>query len=147
MLHIEQVNKRFGRKQILHDITCTLTPGVYGLLGPNGAGKTTLMRCIAGLYPYEGKITFEGSDTKSGDALLSTLGYLPQKFGLYKDLTVYECLDLLADLKKLPLKGRKEEIERCVSLVNLTDRMNSRIRTLSGGMVSWQTTSTVAWIT
>ena len=80
MLELRNVSMRFGKNTALDEVDLHLEDGVYGLLGPNGAGKTTLMRCIAGiLHPTHGKIS--GADN---------IGYLPQKFGMFKELTVLE---------------------------------------------------------
>lgn len=100
MLSLYAVDKSFGRSKILKSIDLQLDKKTYGLLGPNGAGKTTLMRCITGLYPLSaGKIEFNGSDISKDKNFQSHIGYLPQKFGLYKELTAFEMMEMLADLK------------------------------------------------
>lgn len=98
MLSLYAVDKSFGRSKILKSIDLQLDKKTYGLLGPNGAGKTTLMRCITGLYPLSaGKIEFNGSDISKDKNFQSHIGYLPQKFGLYKELTAFEMMEMLAD--------------------------------------------------
>ena len=85
-------------------LTCTIRAGyVTGLVGPDGAGKTTLMRMLAGLLkPDEGSARVIGFDPlKDDSALHAVLGYMPQKFGLYEDLTVMENLTLYADLRSV----------------------------------------------
>lgn len=125
MTSIQNVTYCYRRKKILDDVSLELENGVYGLLGPNGAGKTTLMRCIAGvLRPKEGKIIAP-----------SSIGYLPQKFGMFPELTVFEALDYIASLKEVPEKKRKENIDLCIELVHLKSKRDERIRTLSGGMI------------
>lgn len=100
MLSLYAVDKSFGRSKILKSIDMQLDKKTYGLLGSNGAGKTTLMRCITGLYPLSaGKIEFNGSDISKDKSFQSHIGYLPQKFGLYKELTAFEMMEMLADLK------------------------------------------------
>ena len=133
ILKAENLNKKFGHTEVLKDVSFTMESGVYGLLGPNGAGKTTLMRCITGLYRYRGEITL--NDKKINNRKGNVVGYLPQKFGLFPELTVAEMLDYMGNMQGLPKKGRKEIIDRCLSQVNLADKKNVRIRKLSGGMV------------
>lgn len=133
VLKAVNLNKNFGRTKVLKDVSFTMESGVYGLLGPNGAGKTTLMRCITGLYRYQGEIVL--NDKKINNRKSSVVGYLPQKFGLFPELTVGEMLDYMGNMQGVPKKGRKETIDRCLSQVNLEDRKNVRIRKLSGGMI------------
>lgn len=126
MLTIDHVYKKFGKKEVLSDVCLQLEKGCYGLLGPNGAGKTTLLRMILNLYPVKkGSIHFESSNQ---------VGYLPQKFGAFRELTVYDILYYFAALKKIPKERREEEIDRVLSMVNLSDRKQDRMSHLSGGM-------------
>lgn len=120
-------------KKALQDISVSLeSPGFVGILGPNGAGKTTLMKLlIAGLIPTKGEIRLDGKPLLSQEsALKSQLGYLPQSFGLYDELTVWQFLDYMAALKGV--KGRKA-VEEAISLTSLTEQRKTRIRNLSGG--------------
>lgn len=133
ILKAVNLNKKFGRTKVLKDVSFTMGSGIYGLLGPNGAGKTTLMRCITGLYRYQGKITL--NNKKINNRKSCEVGYLPQKFGLFPELTVGEMLDYMGNIQGTQKKGRKETIDRCLSQVNLEDRKNVRIRKLSGGMI------------
>lgn len=90
MLKVEHLSHSFKKVEVLHDISLELREGIYGLLGPNGSGKTTLMRCITGvLHPTKGAV--QAPDT---------LGYLPQRFGIFRELTAYEALAYFATLKK-----------------------------------------------
>lgn len=136
MLKIENLCKKIGKKQIFNNLNIELNPGIYGLLGPNGAGKTTLIRCITQLYPTDANvISYNGIPIQRQRDYLTHIGYLPQKFGLFRDLTVYDALEVLAVEKKIPKGEVKGEITRCVEAVNLSDRMTSKIKTLSGGMI------------
>lgn len=137
MLKIENLCKGFGKKTVLNNLSLTLNSGIYGLLGPNGAGKTTFIRCITQLYsiPDINAILYNGTPIKSQKNYLSHIGYLPQKFGLFRDLTVYEAMETLAIEKKLSCNIMKDEICRCVEAVNLSDRIKSKVKTLSGGMI------------
>ena len=125
MFKVKHVNKNFGKRKVLDDICLELENGCYGLLGPNGAGKTTLLRCILKLYPLK-----EGEICTNKD-----IGYLPQKFGVFQELTVYDILYYFSTLKKVPKEERDGEIDRVLSLVNLEDRKKERMSRLSGGML------------
>lgn len=136
MLEVCQITKFLGKKEILKDISYSFDSGIYGLLGPNGAGKTTLMRCLTQVYsPEKGAIIYNGVNIKRSRNYLRQIGYLPQKFGMFRDLTVYEMLDLLASIKGISSTHLKEEINRCIEQVNLCDKINNKVGTLSGGMV------------
>ncbi len=136
MLEIQNLCKKFGKKNVLVNFTYTFSDGVYGLLGPNGAGKTTLIRCLTRLYDIKKDTIFYNHECiRKNRNYLSTVGYLPQKFGLFKDLKVIEAMQLLASLKDIEHKKAKRMAEECIELVNLSDRLNDRVGTLSGGMV------------
>lgn len=126
MVKLIECTKRFRKRIAVDHLSATLDTGIIGLLGPNGAGKTTLLRCICGVYKLNGGAIQGGEDG---------IGYLPQQFGMFKALSVYQMMEYLATLKKIPKQAQKSEIERCVELVNLSDRLRSRISTLSGGMI------------
>lgn len=136
MIQISNLCKKFGKKEVLHDIDLKLDTGVYGLLGPNGAGKTTLIRCIVNLYSWNGgEILISGKPLKNNKAIMNQIGYLPQQFGTYKDLSVYDALILFCSLKDIPKPRMDEEIDRVLDEVNLTDRKLDKVKHLSGGMV------------
>lgn len=126
MLTIKECTKIFKKRKAIDGLSMQFENGVYGLLGPNGAGKTTLMRCICGLYRLN-----SGSINSEGD----TIGYLPQQFGMFKELTVFQMMEYFATLKKIEKEAQKEQIVFCIEQVNLTDRLHSRVSTLSGGMI------------
>jgi ABC-2 type transport system ATP-binding protein len=121
----------------LDDVSLQMRAGaVTGLIGPDGAGKTTFMRLAAGLLvPDAGRVTALGLDsTRDALAVQTALGYMPQRFGLYEDLTVRENLDLYADLQGVPRPARPEryeELMRMTGLAPFTRRLAGR---LSGGM-------------
>jgi ABC-2 type transport system ATP-binding protein len=136
MLEILELRKSFGKKEVLKGISISLKAGVYGLLGTNGAGKTTLMRCIVNLYNIsKGNIKFQEIDIVNNTSFSKNVGYLPQKFGLFKELTVYEMLEYFGVLKKLPKKLMDSYIKNSLKIVNLEDRIHDKTRTLSGGMI------------
>src|SRR5471032_2619393 len=102
MLRVEGVSKRFrGGNYGVRDLSLSIGGGVLGLLGPNGAGKTTLMQMIATITrPTAGTIRFDGVDVaRDPDAIRRRLGYLPQDFGVYDNLTAVEFLSYFAALK------------------------------------------------
>ncbi len=109
---------------------------ITGLVGPDGAGKTTLMRLMSGLLrPSAGTVRAAGLDPiHNGDALRAVLGYMPQKFGLYEDLTVQENLELYADLRGVVGEARALEFERLLSFTDLARFTTRPAGKLSGGM-------------
>jgi len=141
VLELEAVSKKFisGKRtiQALDGISTKIAPGrITGLIGPDGAGKTTLMRLVAGLMLADtGQVRVLGQDVATDAlAIQAMLGYMPQRFGLYEDLTVQENLDLYADLQGLPLSlrlARYEELMRMTGLAPFTHRLAGK---LSGGM-------------
>jgi len=141
VLELAGVAKTFraGRRETraLRGVSLSMGPGlVMGLVGPDGAGKTTLMRLAAGLLaPDAGRITVLGLDaTHESLAVQASLGYMPQRFGLYEDLSVQENLDLYADLQGVPRAerpARYDELMRMTGLAPFTARLAGR---LSGGM-------------
>jgi len=121
----------------LSDVSLEIRAGVVtGLVGPDGAGKTTLLRILAGLLlPTAGTVRVLGSDPgQDMETLRSSLGYMPQKFGLYEDLTVAENLDLYAELKGLRGKARAETFERLLTFTDLARFTKRLAGQLSGGM-------------
>lgn len=121
-------------KQALKNINMTLeAPNLIGLLGPNGAGKSTLMGLLtAGLKPSEGSISMNGSPLLCQEKeLKAKLGYLPQTFGLFDELTVWQFLDYMSALKGI--SASKEAIRQAIADTGLEDKQKSLIRTLSGG--------------
>jgi len=136
-LNIENVVKQYTRTFWgLNDFTLSLGPGVLGLLGPNGAGKSTLMRILATITkPTRGRITWNGADiAKSPDELRAILGYLPQDFGVYPNLTPIEFLEYLAAIKGLDGKTTHKRIDELLQVVNLVDARKRPLGGFSGGM-------------
>ena len=131
-LEICNVEKKFKKNEVLKKLNCTLESGVYAILAPNGVGKTTLMRCIADIYSYHGEIKFNGKNIKKQKV---KIGYLPQQFGLFPELTVYQMMEYFCNLKKISKKERKAAIEICLKKVNLYDKKDEKNRKLSGGMI------------
>ena len=134
MLKLDHVTKRFrGGVTAVADLSLEVGAGVVGLLGPNGAGKTTLMQLIATITrPTEGQIHFQGVDVlREPEALRSQLGYLPQDFGVYDNLTAFEFLSYFGGLKGITRRAR---IQETLELVNLHTAAHRPAATFSGGM-------------
>ncbi|MFL6528587.1 MAG: ABC transporter ATP-binding protein [Chthoniobacterales bacterium] len=134
MLSIEQVSKRFRAGNFgVRDLSFEAKSGVIGLLGPNGAGKTTLMQMIATITrPTSGRILFHGTDiAKRPNELRRRLGYLPQDFGVYDNLTALEFLRYFAALKGV--RSNKRIVEM-LETVNLHSVANRQLGGFSGGM-------------
>ncbi|MCA1492188.1 ATP-binding cassette domain-containing protein [Sinorhizobium alkalisoli] len=131
------VTKRFAQAPALDGIEATIRGGeITGLVGPDGAGKTTLIRLMTGLMlPDEGNVEVLGHDTRRDPAeIQAAIGYMPQRFGLYEDLSVQENLDLYADLRGLPTSERARTFAELLEFTDLgrfTTRLAGR---LSGGM-------------
>ncbi len=124
-------------KPAVAPLDCTIHSGyVTGLVGPDGAGKTTLMRMLAGLLkPDSGSAKVIGFDPiKNDGALHAVLGYMPQKFGLYEDLTVMENLNLYADLRSVTGEARKQTFSRLLEFTSLGPFTGRPAGKLSGGM-------------
>ena len=134
-INIQNVSMTYPNgKQALKDFSLELrAPSLIGLLGPNGAGKSTLMKLlVASLLPSSGSIQVDGLPLAKTERLLkSQLGYLPQEFGLFEELTVTQFLDYMAALKGL--RGAGAAIEEAILAVNLKEKAKAKIRTLSGG--------------
>jgi ABC-2 type transport system ATP-binding protein len=136
-LEIQNVSKRYrGDHWGLRGFALELEAGVLGLLGPNGAGKSTLMRILATITrPTEGKVVYDGRDIEQRpDAIRRILGYLPQDFGVYPNLTATEFLHYLAAAKGLSRRVARTRIEQLLILTNLTDARNRALGGFSGGM-------------
>ena len=134
---VHGVVKRFSGLTALAGISAEILPGrLTGLVGPDGAGKTTLMRLMAGLLrPSEGTISILGRDTVRDQGEIAHLaGYMPQRFGLYEDLTVLENLTLYAELRTLPSTQRKALFDRLLAFTRLAPFTTRLAGKLSGGM-------------
>jgi ABC-2 type transport system ATP-binding protein len=139
LVAIEGLTKRFAASEppAIDGLTTAIRAGqVTGLVGPDGAGKTTLMRLVAALLtPSEGKVTVCGFDAATqADDIHDTIGYMPQRFGLYEDLSVIENLDLYADLRGVSNDTRKETFDKLLAFTDLARFTDRRAGALSGGM-------------
>ncbi len=134
MLQLDGVSKKFrGGNYGVRDLSLSIGGGVLGLLGPNGAGKTTLMQMIATITrPTAGTIRFQDLDAvRNPDAIRRKLGYLPQDFGVYDNLTAIEFLSYFAALKGVHSRAR---INQMLEMVNLHNVAKRAVGGFSGGM-------------
>ncbi len=120
----------------LKDFSLKVDPGILGLLGPNGAGKSTFLRMLATITkPTQGTFTWNGTDiVKSPDTMRAVLGYLPQDFGIYPNLTAIEFLEYMAAIKGLNGKATKRRIDELLQVVNLVEAAKRPLGGYSGGM-------------
>ena len=136
-LSIAHLSKQYrGDVWGLRDFNLSLEPGVLGLVGPNGAGKSTLMRILATITrPTEGTVTWNGADiTRNPNELRSVLGYLPQDFGIYPNLTAVEFLQYMAAVKGLDRHTARRRIEELLQVVHLAEAAKRPLGGYSGGM-------------
>lgn len=137
-LQLIDVSKVYrGGHWAVEALTLDLDSGLLGLLGPNGAGKSTLMSVAATVTrPTSGRVLFEGLDVVSKpDALRRRLGYLPQDFGIYPNLTVREFLGYLAAAKGLSARSARAQMDELIPMVNLSAAVKRPIGSYSGGML------------
>ena len=138
MLRISQLSKTYSNGvRALDGVTLTVPAGMYGLLGPNGAGKSTLMRTIATLQEADaGSITLGDLDVlRQKDDVRRILGYLPQEFGVYKNVSAEKLLDHFAGLKGITARGeRRDVVDALLHQTNLWNVRKQRLGGYSGGM-------------
>lgn len=137
-LKIKNIAKKYANGvQAMNDISLEIENGMFGLLGPNGAGKSTLMKTIVGLQkPDQGSLNFNDIDIVENSTFIKThLGYLPQDFGVYQNISAYNLLNHIAILKGMnDKKSRKEQILALLEKTNLLEHKYKAVSTYSGGM-------------
>lgn len=132
---INNLCKNYKKKAALKNVSVTIRSGMYGLLGPNGAGKTSLMRILATLLaPSGGEVIINGIPVQDTGKIREIVGYLPQDFSFYKNMSVYGAMDYLGLLSDIPDKIRKERILTLLERVNLKEDAGTKVKALSGGM-------------
>jgi ABC-2 type transport system ATP-binding protein len=136
-IEIKNLTKRYGKMTALEDFSLSVAEGsIYGFIGPNGAGKTTTLRMLAGLLePTEGEIHLMGKKlSRSGVEAQHLVGYMPDFFGVYDDLRVWEYLDFFARCYGIERQKRQATIDQLLDLVDLRPKREAFVQSLSRGM-------------
>lgn len=135
-LELQNLTKFYGTHLALDRFTFTFDRGVYGILGPNGAGKSTLMGLLTDtLRRQSGDILWNGTDIlKLGASYRRLVGYMAQEQGLYEQMSAWEFLLYLAQLKQLPRKTARAQIDRLLEIVHLSQDAHRKLASFSGGM-------------
>lgn len=132
MLECKNITQKYKATQALFDVSLTLGKGVYGLIGENGAGKTTLFKLLTGqLNLQKGSILMDGEAPDKGKL---RVGYLPQKFDFFHNLSVCESMEYVGTLKGIAEKRTREEVTYWLQQVNLLSEKDKKVGALSGGM-------------
>jgi ABC-2 type transport system ATP-binding protein len=137
MIRIEGVTKQYGRFTAVSDLNLKIGRGeVFGFIGPNGAGKTTTMKMLATLMlPTVGRMSISGYDVEQHPReVRRVIGYMPDSFGVYEDLLVWEYLDYFAALYEIERSGRRKAIDDVLELTDLGGKRDSQVMSLSRGM-------------
>ncbi len=137
ILRTENLTKKYGEHTALKDLNITIHRGeVFGYIGPNGSGKTTTFRILCGLLdPTSGRAIVADKDvTGSKDLIKQVVGYLPDNFGVYPTLRVWEYLDFFAAAYRIPKKQRAERIDKCLTIANSYEFKDKLMGALSRGM-------------
>lgn len=136
MIEVTNLTKKYGDHIAVDHLSFRVEKGqIYSFLGPNGAGKSTTMNIITGyLAATEGTVTIDGKDIqKDPEEAKRSIGYLPELPPLYVDMTVREYLEFVAELKKVPKKERKQQIDEVMEMTQITDMQQRLIKNLSKG--------------
>lgn len=134
-IEIKNLSKNYGKKQALDHVNLTISKGMFGLLGRNGAGKTTLIKTLVTLLKkQQGSITICGIPVEETAEIRKIVGYLPQDFSMYPNMTVYEAMDYLGVLSGMSKEERRKRIPKLLKRVNLQDDRGKKVKALSGGM-------------
>lgn len=137
MIKIQNVSKRYRNVNALSDFTLEVPHGaIYGLIGPNGAGKTTLLRILAALLvPTTGQVWFDNEEISRHPSVIQRkVGYMPDFFGVYPDLTSVEYLEFYAGIHGIPRQKRPQIIADLLELVDLSSKRDALVESLSRGM-------------
>jgi ABC-2 type transport system ATP-binding protein len=137
VIKIQNISKRYRTVSALNDFSLDIPRGtIYGLIGPNGAGKTTLLRILAALIsPTTGQVWFENEEvTRAPSVIQRKVGYMPDFFGVYPDLTATEYLEFYAGIHGIPRNKHKRVISDLLELVDLSSKRDEMVETLSRGM-------------
>lgn len=137
MIKVEHVQKRYRNVDALRDLSMEIPQGsIYGLIGPNGAGKTTLLRILGALIPpTSGEVWFDSEEVSMAPSVVQRkVGYMPDFFGVYPDLTSVEYLEFYAGIHGVPRAKHTRVVNDLLELVDLTTKRDELVETLSRGM-------------
>lgn len=137
IIHIEGLTKRYGKRTAIDDLNLSIEAGeIFGFVGPNGAGKTSTIRIAAGLLqPTQGEVYIQGfSVSENLRQVRAAIGYMPDYFGIYPDLRVWEYLDFFSACYNIPENDRPALISGLLELVDLSHRQDDSVDRLSRGM-------------
>lgn len=137
MLEVKDLTKAYGQFMAVQSVNFTLEPGdIFGFIGSNGAGKTTTIRMIGTLLePTSGTATLHGIDVRENPMeIRKRIGYMPDFFGLYDDIKVWEYLDFFAHIYRIPANERPQVIDNVLELTDLTIKRDAYVQSLSRGM-------------
>ena len=133
-LIIKNLNFSYGKKEALKNISLEMDNGLFALLGPNGAGKSTLMKVISTLIKTDNKsLEFNGIPYSNLAGIRKEIGYLPQNFECYDEVTGREFLEFIFDIKGLKI-DRKKHVNEVIEMVDLKDFADKKVKTYSGGV-------------
>ena len=135
-LELRGLTKTYGELTALDHVDFTFTEGIYGILGANGAGKSTMMNLLTdNISRTGGEILFEGTDIlKLGKDFRRVLGYMPQQQGYYEHMTAQTFLSYMADLKAIPKRRARREIDKLLEITGLSGARHKKLGGFSGGM-------------
>ena len=136
-IETHELSKKYGKLAAVEDLNLQVAKGaLYGLIGPNGAGKTTSLRMLAGLLePTSGEIIINGQVANHDwRELRRQIGYMPDFFGVYEDMLVWEYLDFFARCYGLPKERQRQIVDELLELVDLSEKRDNYVQTLSRGM-------------
>ena len=137
IVEIHNLQKKYGKKQVLDGINLEITSGqIIGYIGPNGAGKSTTIKIICGLIgEFEGDITIFGKDLRTQTLeIKKQVGYIPENAVLYESLTPMEFMEFIGEMRSLNLEQTREKAEALMTIFEMQQQINQRISTFSKGM-------------
>src|SRR5437773_4590063 len=137
ILRTESLTRKYGDVVALENVNLSIHRGeVFGYIGPNGAGKTTTFRILSGLLdPTSGRALIDGQDvTGNKDRIKQLIGYLPDNFGVYPTLRVWEYLDFFAAAYKIPRKARGQRIDACLNIARAAEVCDEEMGARSRGV-------------
>ena len=137
MIQVRNISKQYRNVNALSDFTLDIPKGaIYGLIGPNGAGKTTLLRILAALLaPSTGQVWYDNAEVSISPSVVQRkIGYMPDFFGVYPDLTSVEYLEFFAGIHGIPRQKRAKVVADLLELVDLSSKRDALVETLSRGM-------------